>query len=99
MTDWHTLGGHSDTRVTKILDIVADETAIPRDSLLPDAKIDDLGIASLDLTMAIFKLETVFDIEIPTIAERAGTEFGTVGELVSHVIAVLDKAVAMPAEA
>jgi acyl carrier protein len=99
MTDRLTVGGDSDPRVTQILAIVSSETQIPRDSLVTDAKIDDLGISSLDLMLAMFKLETVFDIEIPVIAERAGTEFGTVGELISHVIAVMDRAVGMPAEA
>jgi acyl carrier protein len=87
-----------DPRVARILDIVAAETDIPRASLVLDAKIDDLGISSLDLTLAIFKLETAFDVEIPAVLERAGSEFGTVGELVAHVIAVLDTAAPMPAE-
>jgi acyl carrier protein len=99
MTDRLIVGGQSDPRVTQILEIVSSETQIPRDSLLMDARIDDLGISSLDLMLAVFKLETAFDIEIPVIAERAGAEFGTVGELVGHVLAVMDKAVAMPAEA
>jgi acyl carrier protein len=79
----------ADPLVGRILDIVAAETATDRAALRPEARIEDLGIASLDLTLAVFKLETVFDIEIPVIAERAGTEFGTVGELVAHVIAVI----------
>ena len=99
MTDRFAVTGDCDARVTQILDIVAAETNTARESLLPDAGIDDLGISSLDLTLAMFKLETVFDLEIPVIAERAGAEFGTVGELVSHVIAIMDKAVAMAAEA
>jgi acyl carrier protein len=89
----------ADPRVARILDIVAAETATDRAALLPDAKIDELGISSLDLTLAVFKLETVYDIEIPVIAERAGAEFGTVGELVAHVLAVMDKAAPVPADA
>jgi acyl carrier protein len=99
MNDRLAVGANSDPRVAQILDIVAAETQMPRESLLPDARIDELGISSLDLTLVMFKLETTFDIEIPVIAERAGAEFGTVGELVSHVIAVMDRASAMPAEA
>jgi acyl carrier protein len=94
-----TVGGHSDPRVAQILDIVAAETQIRRESLLPDARIDDLGISSPDLTLAMSKLETTFDIEIPVIAGRAGAEFCTVGELISHLFAVMDRAMAMPAEA
>jgi acyl carrier protein len=79
----------ADPRVDRILDIFAAETATDRAALRPDAKLEDLGIASLDLMLAVFKLETVFDIEIPVVAERAGAEFGTVGELVAHVLAVI----------
>ena len=97
MTDQIGADFEEDPRVSRILDIVAGETATDRAALLPDAKIDELGISSLDLTLAVFKLETVFDIEIPVIAERAGAEFGTVGELVGHVLAVLDKTASVPA--
>ncbi len=81
----------TDARVGRILDIFAKETATDRASLRPGATIEELGIASLDLTLAVFQIESEFDIEIPVIAARPGTEFGTVGELVKHVIAVLDE--------
>ena len=97
MTDQVSAAFEDDPRVSRILDIVAGETATDRAALLPDAKIDELGISSLALTLAVFKLETVYDIEIPVIAERAGAEFGTVGELVAHVLAVIDKAASVPA--
>jgi acyl carrier protein len=89
----------ADPRVARILDIVATETATERTLLRPEARIDEIGISSLDMTLAVFKLETTFDIEIPVIAERAGSEFGTVGELVGHVITVLDQTAALPAGA
>jgi acyl carrier protein len=78
--------------VSQILDIVARETAIDRTTLRPQATIEELGIPSLDLTLAVFQLESAFDVEIPVIASRPGNEFETVGELVGHVIAALDKA-------
>jgi acyl carrier protein len=90
-------GGWSDRdpRIEEVLDIVAKETLMPRDKLVPEAVITDLGITSLDLTQAVFALETHFDIEIPVIAaprEDAGAsaaEFVTVGDLVDHVMATL----------
>ena len=39
----------------------------------------------------VFELESTFDIEIPVVSERAGAEFTTVGELVAHVIAAIDR--------
>ncbi|HWK44551.1 MAG TPA: phosphopantetheine-binding protein [Stellaceae bacterium] len=81
-----------DPRVAKILDIIAEETSVDRTKLLPEATIDDLGIASIDLIEAIFKIETVFNIDIPVVSERSGEEFSTVKGLVDHVIAALDQA-------
>jgi acyl carrier protein len=82
----------TDPRVAQILTILAKEAAIDRTMLQPSATIEELGVDSLDLTMAVFQLETVLDITIPTISERAGAEFGTVAEFVQHVIAAMDKA-------
>lgn len=81
----------SDTREETILGIVARETNIDRSLLVSDATIEQLGIASIDLTLAVFELEKHFDIEIPVVAAAEGSEFRTVGDLVGHVIAVLDQ--------
>jgi len=83
--------GAPDPRVGTILDIVAAETGTERDKLQPEAGIAELGIPSLDMVHAIFALETRFDIEIPVIAERSGAEFATVGDLVAHVLATIDR--------
>jgi acyl carrier protein len=92
MTQWTDDAVDMDPRVSQILDIFAKETATDRASLRPEATIEELGIASLDLTLAIFQLESVFDIEIPVVPMRTGAEFTTVGELIGHVIALLDAA-------
>ncbi len=81
----------SDPRIIRILEIVAKETRIERAALRPDAALADLGVESLDLTMAVFEIESTFDVDIPVIADRPGAEFSTVGDLVFHVIAVLDR--------
>lgn len=82
----------TDPRRDEILDIVAKETGIDRARLLPEASIEELGIPSLDMVQAIFELESRFDVEIPVVSERAGAEFSTVGDLVDHVLATLDRA-------
>jgi acyl carrier protein len=82
----------SDPRIARILDIFAKETRADRDLLRPDSSLADLGVESIDLTMAVFEIEAAFGVDIPVIADRAGAEFSTIGDLVDHVIAVLDKA-------
>ena len=81
----------ADPRVARILDIVAKETRIDRASLRPDASLADLGVESIDLTMAVFEIETSFNVDIPVVSDQPGAEFTTVGDLVAHVIGVLDK--------
>jgi acyl carrier protein len=81
----------ADPRVDTILDILAKETGIDRAALRPDATMEALAIASLDLITAVFELESTFDIEIPVNTEHAGAEFGTVGDLVAHVLAAIEK--------
>ena len=81
----------SDPRVPEILDIVAKETQVERDRLVPDAKVDELGIPSLDMVQAIFAIESRFNIELPVVSERTGAaEFATVRDLVDHIVATLD---------
>ncbi len=80
----------SDPRTVEILDIVAKETSIPRERLTSETKIASLDIASLDMVQAIFALESRFDVEIPVASDGEGGEFGTVGDLVQHVLAAID---------
>ncbi len=80
-----------DAREQTILGIVAREANIDRSLLMPEATIEELGIASIDLTLAVFELEKHFNIEIPVVAAAENAEFRTVGDLVRHVIGVLDR--------
>ncbi len=82
-----------DPREEAILGIVAHEANIDRSLLVPEATIAQLGIASIDLTLAVFELEKHFGIEIPVVATAQGAEFTTVGDLVGHVLSVLDRRV------
>lgn len=81
-----------DPRTAEILDIVAAETGVARDRLLPDAELAGLDIPSLDMVQAIFAIEERFKIDIPVVSVRTGAEFATVGDLVSHVLHTLDHA-------
>ena len=79
-------------RVERILDILAKETFVDRAKLVPEATIEELGIASLDVIQAIFALETEFDVEIPVTGDSAGgVEFSTVQDLVDHVVNVIEQ--------
>lgn len=85
-------GLSADPRLEQILAVMAKETLIDPARLLPEATIEGLGIASIDLVQTIFELETRFDVEIPALSADSGSEFPTVGDLVKHVLATLDEA-------
>lgn len=86
----------TDPRAAVMLDIIARESGVPRASLVPEASIEALGIPSLDLTQALFEIEEHFDIEIPVVAPTrtdggAQAEFVTIGDLLAHAVAVIDR--------
>ena len=89
----------SDPRVDEILAIVARETKIERERLQLNARIDDLGIGSLDLTLVMFELESHFRIEFPLEPETARDASLTVGMLIDQVITILDQRANPPAGA
>jgi len=84
----------ADSRVDTILAIVSKETEVDRSRLTMDARIADLEIPSLDMVQAIFELETRFGIEIPVVGDSVEAEFETVGDLVRHVTAAIERAAA-----
>ena len=76
-------------RTELILDVMAAQTGVARNRLLPDASLAALEIPSLDMVQTVFELESRFGIEIPVVADRTGTEFETVGALVQHVLTAI----------
>ncbi len=50
---------------TKVLDIVAKECRLDRDSLTLESKLEELDIQSVDLMQTIFQIEETFDIYVP----------------------------------
>lgn len=76
----------TDPRAGQILDIVAAETGVSRERLVPDARLTDLDVASLDLVQAIFAIEERFGVEIPVAGSGGGAEFETIGDLLRHTL-------------
>ena len=70
---------------TQVLDLFAQEARIERSRLQPGARVDELGIASLDLALALFELEERFGVSITL--PPAGAPLPTVGELTQQVLA------------
>ena len=78
------------SQIDDILDIVAEKAMVDRAKLVPEAKLSDLNISSLDMVEIVFALEDKMGIEMPFNANTNAQEFQTLGD----VIAVVEKQLA-----
>ena len=75
--------------VSQVLRIIAEKGAVDPSLVVPEARLADLNIASLDVVEIIFALEEMFDIQIPFNANDAKRDFATVGCVVRAVETLL----------
>jgi acyl carrier protein len=73
------------TQIDDILDIVAEKAMVDRSILVPEAKLSDLNISSLDMVEVIFALEDKMGIEMPFNANTNAAEFQTLGDVIAAV--------------
>lgn len=71
--------------VNDVLDIIAGKASVDRGQVVPEARLTDLEIASLDVVEIIFALEEKFDIQIPFNANNAQSDFVTAGDVIAAV--------------
>lgn len=71
--------------VNNVLDIIAGKSSVDRGQVVPEARLTDLEIASLDVVEIIFALEEKFDIQIPFNANSAQSDFVTAGDVIAAV--------------
>ena len=74
--------------IEKIADAITKIVNCPKESIVPEAALESLGIDSLKAINILFELEEEFDIEIPN--ERI-PEMTTVGDIVSCIEELRDK--------
>jgi acyl carrier protein len=65
-----------------ILDIVAEEALVDRDKLTPDATLESLGIASLDIISIVFALEEKFGVVLEQSDFEGVTTVGGLTDLI-----------------
>lgn len=73
------------SQIDEILDIVAEKAMVDRSKLVPEAKLSDLEISSLDMVEVIFALEDKLGIELPFNANVDAQEFQTLGDVIAAV--------------
>jgi acyl carrier protein len=78
--------------ILEILSKYIDEEAFA-DQVIPDAKLEELGIDSMAVIEIIFDIEEAFDVDMPGFGEVDGSDasLGTVSDLVNIVDSLIEK--------
>jgi acyl carrier protein len=91
MPDGPTRGRRMETtmagRDEELIDIIAEEALIDRAKLDPAAKLEDIGLDSVDLVSVIFAIEEKYGIEI---AEDAFDRSDTLAVVMQKIEALID---------
>lgn len=78
----------------EIIEIIAKQSPVDREKVVPEAIMEDLEIESLDLVEIIFAIEEKFDITIPYNANdpsTIGSDLNTVADVVEAVEKLVDE--------
>ena len=73
-------------RDEELIDIIAEEALIDRAKLDPAAKLEDIGLDSVDLVSVIFAIEEKYGIEI---AEDAFSREDTLAQVLAKIEALI----------
>jgi acyl carrier protein len=68
---------------SELLDLIAKEAIIPRETLAREATLADLGISSLDVMTMLFELEEKYGV---VIEEGDMPQMSTLGEMVDFLL-------------
>lgn len=74
----------------RVKDILSEECAVDRVSLTDEARLEDVGISSVDMVQVIFAIEEEFNVTIGD--GDIGLEIETVGEVTGAVAKVIANA-------
>ena len=74
-------------REDELIGIIAEESLIDRAKLDPAAKLEDIGLDSVDLVSVVFAIEEKYGIEI---AEDAFDRSDTLGTVLKKIDALID---------
>lgn len=74
-------------RDDELIDIIAEEALIDRAKLDPAAKLEDIGLDSVDLVSIVFAIEEKYGIEI---AEDSFERSDTLGVVLQKINALID---------
>lgn len=71
--------------IDDVLEIVAQKSTMDRAKLVPETRLADLGISSLDVVEIICTVEDKLGIELPFNANTGAQDFKTLGDVIAAV--------------
>jgi acyl carrier protein len=74
---------------SELLDMLAEEAILDRDRLTRDARLDDLGVSSIDVISLLFELEERTGVRIE---EGDMPQMTTLGDMVDHLLSKINAA-------
>jgi acyl carrier protein len=74
-------------RDEELIAIIAEEALMDRAKLIPSAKLEDIGLDSVDLVSVVFAIEEKYGIEI---AEDAFSRSDTLGTVLQKIDSLID---------
>jgi acyl carrier protein len=69
------------TTYERLKEILSSDYSVPPEKLLPDARLDELGVDSLGVMELLFKIEEAFGIQVPS----DQIELATVNDVVNYI--------------
>lgn len=72
---------------SELLDMLAEEAIVDRDRLTRDAKLEDLGISSIDVISLLFELEERTGVRIE---EGDMPQMQTLGDMADHLLSKIN---------
>lgn len=82
------------TTAETLKNILTEKFSVPEDKIRPEAKLEELGLDSLDLIEVLFEVEEAFDIRVPQ--EGAAIRAATIQELLDTITQLVSPQHAAP---
>jgi acyl carrier protein len=77
------------TIAENLTSILTEKFSVPTENIRPEARLDELGLDSLDLIEVLFEVEEKFDIRIPQDGPAMRT--GTMQELLDTITKLVEQ--------
>lgn len=83
--------GVTDTDTDALMDLIQRESLVERSRLSAEARLEDIGIASIDLISIVFAIEEKYGVDLSTVEIDGTATLGEFTEIVQQKISERDQ--------